>query len=251
MESTSKKPVLVIGDTCIDVFVYGNSDRLCPEAPVPVFDVKHEERNLGMAGNVFRNIKDLDYDAELYCNANSEAITKTRYVDEKSNHMFLRIDSKTPIERVVGLQNIPWDRFSAVVISDYNKGFLTEEDIEYIATHHPLTFLDTKKVLGAWAKRVTFIKINRKEYAQSAHVIDTELDARIIETLGSEGCRFRQVKYHVNNVEIKNLSGAGDSFLAGLVVEYLRTNDIGQALVAANNLATIVVQKKGVSTIKG
>ena len=251
MESTSKKPILVIGDTCQDVFVYCHCERLCPEAPVPVLDIQSQESNLGMAGNVYRNIIDLGHPAQLFCNTNHEAVTKTRYVDGKTNHMFLRIDSKTTINRIKNLKEINFKQFAAVVISDYNKGLLEPEDIAYIAANHPLTFLDTKKVLGDWARGVTFIKINRKEYDQSANVIDQELDSHIIETLGSEGCRFRSVTYRVNNVEIKNLSGAGDSFLAGLVVKYLETNgDIGQALVAANNVATIVVQKKGVSTVK-
>ena len=93
--------------------------------------------------------------------------------------------------------------------------------------------------------------MNRSEYNNPAGFIDQDLDAKIIETLGSEGCRFRQVMYRVNNVEIKNLSGAGDSFLAGLVVHYLNSKkDIGLAIIEANNIATQVVQKKGVSTVK-
>lgn len=245
------KPILVIGDTCLDVFVYCHCERLCPEAPVPVLDIVNQEENLGMAGNVHRNILDLEYPTDLVCNPNFKAITKTRYVDIKTNHMFLRIDSKSRYDRIDWLQNIPFESYSAVVISDYDKGFLTTEDILYIGRRHYLTFLDTKKVLGPWAKSMTFIKINRKEYGLSAPYLDDELQAKIIETLGSDGCRFRQVTYRVNNVEIKNLSGAGDSFLAGLVVKYLQTDgDIGQALVAANNIATIVVQKRGVSTVK-
>lgn len=243
--------ILVIGDTCVDRFVYCHCERLCPEAPVPCLDVSHEEENWGMAGNVHRNILALDAYTDLICNPNFKSVTKTRYVDIKTNQMFIRIDSKTKIEHIDWLKDIPWAKYAAVVISDYDKGFLTAEDIEYIGRAHPLTFLDTKKVLGTWSKTMTFIKINRKEYGLSRAFIDQDLENKIIETLGSDGCRFRQVVYRVNDVEIKNLSGAGDSFLAGLVVKYVQTGgDIGEALIAANNIATIVVQKKGVSTIK-
>ncbi len=44
--------VLVIGDSCKDVFVYGSCDRMAPAAPVPVFIPQYLKDNKGMAGNV-------------------------------------------------------------------------------------------------------------------------------------------------------------------------------------------------------
>ena len=248
---TSKKPILVIGDACKDVFVYCHCERLCPEAPVPVLDIRYQEDNLGMAGNVYRNILALDYPCDLIANPGYDTITKTRYVDVKTNHMFLRIDNNPVATKFNGIKIMDFDKYSAIVISDYDKGFITERDIEYIGMSHPLTFLDTKKILGTWARNMTFIKVNHKEYCLSQSSIDQVLEPKIIETLGEEGCRFRQVRYPVNTVEIKNLSGAGDTFLAGLVVKYIESNgDIGASLIYANQLATIVVQKRGVSTVK-
>ena len=247
----SKKPILVLGDACIDRFVYCHCDRLCPDAPVPVLDVLHQEDSYGMAGNVVRNIDALGYPVTLICNPRCDEIIKSRYVDEKSNHMFLRIDTVLPPEPCEVLREIDWNTYGAVVIADYNKGFLTEEDIHFVGTQHPLTFLDTKKTLGAWAKSIKFIKINRKEYGLSRRYIDADLESRIICTLGADGCRYRSNIYRVHEVEIKNLSGAGDSFLAGLVVKYLETDgDIDTSLQHANKVATIVVQKKGMATIK-
>ena len=46
------------------------------------------------------------------------------------------------------LVTIKWDEYDAIIISDYCKGFINEYDIEYIAQAHPLTFLDTKRILG-------------------------------------------------------------------------------------------------------
>ena len=46
------KKILVIGELCIDKFVYGEVKRLSPEAPVPVFNPIVTEENRGMAGNV-------------------------------------------------------------------------------------------------------------------------------------------------------------------------------------------------------
>ncbi len=47
--------ILVIGDSCTDIFVYGNATRLCPEAPAPVFEPSRTVTNDGMAGNVRAN----------------------------------------------------------------------------------------------------------------------------------------------------------------------------------------------------
>ena len=245
------KPILVIGDSCIDRFVYCHCERLCPDATVPVLDILYRKDSAGMAGNVHRNIEALEYPVILKCNLNSTEIVKARYVDRKSNHMFLRIDDTFQPEHCDDLQEIDFDSYSAIVISDYDKGFLSCQDINYIGSRHPLTFLDTKKILGDWAKTMTFIKINRKEYRLSFPYLDQDLENKIICTLGADGCSYRQVIYRVNEVEIKNLSGAGDSFLAALAVKYLESNgDIAQSLIFANNIATIVVQKKGISTLK-
>jgi bifunctional ADP-heptose synthase (sugar kinase/adenylyltransferase) len=86
--------------------------------------------------------------------------------------MFLRIDSKSKINRIDKkiLNKINFKKYDAIIISDYDKGFLLEEDITYIANKHPLTFLDSKKVLGNWANKITFIKINRKEFDASKNL---------------------------------------------------------------------------------
>ena len=60
---------------------------------------------------------------------------------------------------------------------------------------------------------------------------------------------FRGKMFPVEEVPVKDVSGAGDTFLSGLVVEYLRTNDIEKAIIFAQECTTRVVQKLGVSTI--
>ena len=77
--------VLVIGDSCKDVFIYGDIERMSPEAPVPVFKPTHEESNGGMARNVYNNLKALGVNATLI--TNKEEIIKTRYVDGGHNQM--------------------------------------------------------------------------------------------------------------------------------------------------------------------
>ena len=56
--------------------------------------------------------------------------------------------------------------------------------------------------------------------------------------------------YPVNPVDVFDLSGAGDTFMCGLVTSYIHEQDIDTALFCANDCAVRVVQKKGVATIE-
>lgn len=243
--------ILVIGDSCTDIFRYGKVERLAPEAPVPIIVPEREESNHGMAGNVVRNINALGHETEFV--TNSIEIRKIRYVCSKYNHLLLRVDENDKCESIsyYNVNGLDWKSFDAVVISDYCKGFLSEDDIQYISKQHPLTFLDTKKVLGPWAHDVTFIKINYHEYQRNISVLSTDeiLNNKTIVTRGKYGCDYNGKNYPTIEVPVKDVSGAGDTFLAGLVVEYARSKNIESAIDFAQECTTIVVQKVGVSTI--
>tara|TARA_Y100000593_G_scaffold90298_1_gene176420 strand:+ start:1201 stop:1935 length:735 start_codon:yes stop_codon:yes gene_type:complete len=241
--------ILVIGESCLDIFNYGVCNRLCPEAPVPVFNPSHSVENGGMATNVYNNILALDAAVHLHTNNNWKNITKTRFIDYKTNHMFMRLDCKDAEFGASKIKKISFKKYDAVVISDYNKGFLSCEDIEYIGNKHPCTFLDTKKELGEWCKSISFIKINNYEYERTKAKIDSEIYEKLIITLGPEGCKFQDVIYPVPRVEIKDTSGAGDTFIAGLAVKYIQNKNIEEAIEFANRCATKVVQKRGVSSL--
>jgi len=74
--------VLVIGDSCEDVFIYGDIERISPEAPIPVFKPTHEETNGGMARNVANNVESLEM--YIYTITNENSIIKKRYVENRS-----------------------------------------------------------------------------------------------------------------------------------------------------------------------
>ena len=204
-------------------------------------------KNGGMARNVFENILALNFNAEII--TNSEKITKTRYVDEKTNQMLLRVDTEGHlIDRVKGLQSVDYSQYQAVIISDYCKGFLCEEDIEYICSKHEVVFLDSKKLLGSYCAKAKFIKINEVEYEHNlrSHIDLSSLEDSLIITLGSRGCSYKNRIYEVEGVDIKDMTGAGDSFLAALAIKYLETLNPEDSIKFANKCATQVVQMRGV-----
>lgn len=239
--------ISVIGESCKDIFVYCDAIRLAPDIPVPVLRTIHTEENPGMAANVFRNINSRLNDCSLHTNPGWESITKTRFMHDNSNHMFFRVDSKSDINRI-NLESLELTA-ELVVISDYNKGFLTEADIDWICGHHPNVFLDTKKILGDWASKARFIKINDFEYKNSKNKITSVLDKKIIHTMGQSGCNFLGKNFPVTKHEIRDTSGAGDSFMAALVLEFLNSQDIVKSIKAANLAASQVVQHRGVGVI--
>ncbi len=243
----SNKNILVIGESCRDIFVYCEAKRLCPDIPVPVLNIVRQNENPGMAKNVHRNIETKVSGCNLVTNEDWHNITKTRYVHDTSNHTFFRVDSPHEIDRI-NLEDIDLN-YKIIIVSDYNKGFLKEEDIELICKKHKNVFLDTKKILGSWANRAKYIKINNTEYTNSKPYLTAELDDKIIYTTGGDGCVFRSKRFPVKKADVKDSSGAGDSFIAGLAINYLKTKDISKAIKFANLCASEVVKHRGVSTI--
>ena len=213
--------VLIIGDSCVDEYIYCTTEKFCPDAPVPVLKPESYISTEGMAGNVADNLRALGAEVDLISNANR--IKKTRYVDERTNHMFVRIDEGEddifPIAKKT-LENIKWNSYDAVIISDYCKGFLTEDEIAYISNQHINTFLDTKKSIGNWASNINFIKINEVESNNSITFLEDNADEfsdKIISTLGSKGAFYKGKLFPVDKVDVRDTSGAGDTFMAGLV----------------------------------
>lgn len=241
--------ILVIGDSCTDVYTYCKTNRLAPDKPVPIVEVVKVTDNPGMAFNVFCNAAALvGKEVDIATNDNYTQVTKNRYVDKVSNHMFLRVDSSVKIERISSITDVSFD-YDTVIVSDYNKGFLAEEDIEYICEMHPRVFLDTKKLLGPWAKGAKFIKINNHEYERSHEFIDKYLKDKVIQTLGSKGCLYQGDIYPTKSIEAFDLSGAGDTFMACLAVSYTKDQNIKKAIKYANKGATWVVRRRGTTTI--
>jgi len=246
--------ILVIGECCQDVFIYGECKRICPEAPVPVFNPLETISNDGMAGNVVANLNAMKADCTFICN--TEDIVKTRYVDKKTNQMLIRVDGNDTAEGITVEQMLEIKEMSktieCLIISDYNKGFLSEDNIAELSSWFKYSFMDTKKKLGSWADGVTFIKLNEVEYE---HTIDTISDVtdwgdKLIITRGENGCTYGDKTHPVSEkIQTMDVSGAGDTFHSGFTVEYMKSKDIVKAIKYAQMCTNLVIRKKGVATV--
>ena len=230
--------ILLIGDNCKDIYQYGTIDRLSPEAPVPVFVPTYTEERNGMAGNVAKNLE------VLGCHVNylhGETSTKTRIIDARSKQQIVRIDNDVKSTAITFDTIIP-DTYDAVVVSDYNKGSVSYELIEELIALSIPIFIDTKKtdlarMQGAW------VKINDLEYSK----ITSECSGLIV-THGASGASVmhHDITCPAPNVEVSDVTGAGDTFLAAFAYQYINTKNLLQSTRFAIDASAVTVQHLGV-----
>lgn len=197
---------LVVGDLILDEYLWGNAERISPEAPVQVVDVQHEDLRLGGAGNVVNNLialsskvkvasvlgEDVDGDLLLrklqdigvgtegvFRQSSRMTSRKTRIL--ASNQQMLRIDRESRdaigadlesalVERVRSLAS----SVDVILISDYGKGVLTEtvlrEVIGIAREYGRPVLVDPKGSDYSRYRGATLLTPNRKE-AQAAAAI--------------------------------------------------------------------------------
>jgi len=150
--------ITVIGDVMLDHYIFGNVDRISPEAPVPILHVKYEKFYLGGAANVAKNLKDLGVNVSLIgcigkddsadilkklCNetnintvlieTNNITTKKTRIIAH--SQQIVRVDRERKLELDTKTKNkildsIDFDKTDAIVISDYGKGVISKKLIQ-------------------------------------------------------------------------------------------------------------------------
>jgi D-beta-D-heptose 7-phosphate kinase/D-beta-D-heptose 1-phosphate adenosyltransferase len=234
MQPQKQLKILLIGDSCTDEYVYGTCERLNPEAPVPILRFNRKETTKGMAWNVRENL--MSFGIEVFILTNKESIIKTRYIDEKSNQHILRVDDEGVCDPMD--YELPEDEYDALVISDYDKGFLTEKKIqELVDWFDGPVFIDSKKT--KLPKKDCYLKINE---------IESKLlkgYKNLIVTKGAGGADYNKVNYPGEKTKIVDVVGAGDTFLSALVYFYLLCGRIEEAIPYANKAAAIAVQNFG------
>jgi D-beta-D-heptose 7-phosphate kinase/D-beta-D-heptose 1-phosphate adenosyltransferase len=214
-------------------------DRISPEAPVPIFVPHYEIVKDGMGGNVAKNLE------ALGCSVNflhGKISNKKRLIDKRSKQQVLRIDHddiSDPIEIASEIPNI----YDAIVISDYEKGTVSYDLITHlIKTVTVPIFVDTKKTDLAQMNGC-YVKINEVEKNRATSLPKAEW---LIVTLGDKGATWDGWAFGAKTVEVADVCGAGDTFLAALVYQYLNTNrSVANAINFAIDASAITVQHLG------
>ncbi|HEY5220735.1 MAG TPA: PfkB family carbohydrate kinase [Candidatus Paceibacterota bacterium] len=292
---------VVMGDIMLDRWTFGDVDRISPEAPVPVVLKKSEKITLGGAANVANNLAALGASVSLVgvmgddeagdlitglleqSNIDAKAILRfsNRPTIEKQrivfgeNHQLLRLDSEqrgnltpTEEERSYALLLPLVKECDVIVLSDYGKGFFSEQFAQKIIalakTEKKTVLADLKPAHKKYFFGVDVITPNLKEAREMTGLSDLldvgpklvqEFGAHAIVTLGGEGMSlFRREDashYHAPGKKIKvfDVSGAGDTSIAVLALGMAGGLNIDDAVMLANEAGSIVVQKPGTATL--
>lgn len=303
--------VLCVGDLILDHYVHGNIDRISPEAPIPILKANDRNYNiLGGCGNVARNICSANNKCHLISivgndddglklkdimkkikNLTSSIIVdpdrcttkKTRYVCE--NQQILRVDKEmeNPISSAIELKIIKLlkkkiNDCNVIVLSDYNKGVLTNNLIKKIIKitrdHKKILIVDPKKKDFSVYAGATFITPNLKELKEATNTIGIttknnednlvlKLSKKIIDkfdfkavitTRSSNGIsvvtdvgRFFHLPSEAK--EVFDVSGAGDTVLAYLSSSISKGHSLESSIKISNVAAGLAVAKFGTSVV--
>ncbi len=305
LETLPSNPILVVGDVMLDRFMYGQVDRISPEAPIPVMRYVRETSMLGGAGNVVRNLVSLKQRCDLIAVIGADPagfeIAKQLSQDEVvTPHLLTDKDRPTTIKTrfVAGIQQVlrcdveraenlnaaieeqvavrlrlAVPQVAAVILSDYAKGVLTSKIISDCISlgkqHKKPVIIDPK---GRDYTRYTGADVvtpNRKELAEATgNEIKTVEDAvkasralinkyrfgAVLAKLGGDGvCLVMDGKdpMHIKATarEVFDVSGAGDTVIAGFVTAISAGMSMEQAAHIANEAGSIVVSKVGTATV--
>jgi D-beta-D-heptose 7-phosphate kinase/D-beta-D-heptose 1-phosphate adenosyltransferase len=222
--------VLCVGDVMLDHYVYGQVERVSPEAPIQVLRIEHEMKTLGGAGNVLRNLRALGAAASLISVVgNDEAgreigrlleaqdgvdvhslvqpqrvtTVKTRYI--AASQQLLRADRESTIpldpytrEDLLRLARELVTDHAVVIVSDYAKGVLTEGvALEIIRAAHEAgatVIVDPKGGDPIRYQGADVLKPNRRELAHATGMpVGTESEVIAAAEALIERCDFKAV----------------------------------------------------------
>ncbi|QDU34983.1 Bifunctional protein HldE [Poriferisphaera corsica] len=307
------KKIAVVGDAMLDGYIIGRIDRISPEAPVPVLEVEKEDWKLGGAANVAQCLVALGCDVRMCCitgddpdgrlfadelknltidpvgviaDASRPTTRKTRVIAKQQQ--VVRLDHEVTHEPAAGIEKklitqvkaaAKWA--DAVILSDYDKGVLTErvcqaviEAAKGVGEIGVPVLVDPKVRPWAKYKGATVLKPNRKETEQyvgfaitndvtaeeAAKQLAKKLKAQsVLVTRGSAGMSLLAGKgkaqglttFKAEQHEVFDVTGAGDVVISVLAALLAAGADTGTATWLANVAAGIKVQKFGAATVTG
>jgi len=285
----SGKKILIIGDLMLDRYIEGDVLRVSPEAPVPVVRVAREFFELGGAGNVASNISSLGGKAILFSFiGKDEAGNKLRSLLAERKIDFFYGESQNTIQktRVVGMgqqivrfdtENISRREFSGetreilaakareadfIVISDYAKGVVTEDLMNFLSEYKNKIIVDPKPENKRLYMGVYLVTPNEgeslelsgcSEVISAGEKLKKDLGSSILITRGREGMVLFLDSVRIFPTyaqEVYDVSGAGDSVVAALSLSLAAGASLEEASIIANHVAGIAVSKKGTYSVK-
>jgi D-beta-D-heptose 7-phosphate kinase/D-beta-D-heptose 1-phosphate adenosyltransferase len=197
--------VCVIGDLMIDEYIFGSCERISPEAPVQILNVKNTQNRLGGAGNVANNLLALNCEVTLISVVGEDENKKElqKLLDKKnlqyklftqkdrlttkksrliaSNQQIIRFDSetKTPIskdleKKIINFLESQIENFDIVLLSDYNKGVLTanlcQNAIALANRYNKPILIDPKSNDFTKYKNATLLTPNKNEATNALNI---------------------------------------------------------------------------------
>ncbi len=273
--------IIVLGDIMLDINYESEVTRQAPEANIPIYNILDHNYILGGAANVAQNLKYLDTNIELISligNDNYASIVKNILESKKiqykifsdknrcttqknriffNNKLHVRYDIEDTSDISENIENEVIDyvinkkNIDAIIISDYDKGFVTEKICQsviiYANKNNIPTFVDPKIKNYMKYKGCFLFKPNQNE----AEIISRERNIdkilsfiknkvecnHILMTRGKEGMILNNTNNIIEHDSIINLvdvTGAGDVVLSTLVYCYLKYNDLFKACMISN-----------------
>ena len=284
-----KKPedlkILVVGDIMLDRYIVGDVTRISPEAPVPIVNVYHQYYTLGGCGNVARNLAELGTNVtclaatgnddsgykikvslqnlkikDLLVQNKYQTTVKERIIADERKIQMLRIDKENvgvvDPEKAIRLLEQIKDGFNMIIISDYAKGMITIELMDYLRTHQNAPIIvDPKPTHGYMYNDIYMITPNEKEWGimQVSSQYLLKGISYILETKGRNGMTLYDSKQSwdipAEPVEIYNVSGAGDTVISVMAVCISMGYSPIDAAKIANKCAGYVVTQTGTSIV--
>lgn len=263
------KPIIIVGDICEDVYLFSSSKKENPEHKSDVYVVDKRIVKPGMASNVYLNTLAMNTFASITHNSVEPHIQKTRlfYKDEYIS----RIDNdhyerKHTDEDLVCLIQQDMNNFDTMIVCDYGKGFWNKERLALLEGAQCPIFIDPYPTTPLEDYPMcTAITPNLKEGIALTGLSDPSDICKKIYTsvaceyvilkLGEQGVMvmakgYGQPKlFPTEKVNVIDVCGAGDTFIAALATAYLNGREMESAIKIANEAAAITVQHQGVYVI--
>lgn len=221
------------------------------------------------SSHVSKIIKDNKLNKDIIYDNNVKTVQKIRVYDKNSYVSRIDLESKLIFDFDSLVNKVQNSNIQLLVVSDYNKGTIKDFSklLEIADKKHIKCFVDPKgdlaKYSGAFLVKPNlqeflswsglgvsfyvedFIYENRDELLECRNKLKVD---NLLITAGSEGAILvndRVKLYKAIQVKEVDVTGAGDTFLAGLVHAYNKTNNLHNAITFANAAAAIAVTKKG------